>query len=289
MKLLFLGSRGAQSTATLETLLERDLCPAAVFVDDDGDPSDSRLDLPVIGPGRAPGLTELAAARGIPAFTLSRDSLARHVRELGPDRVLVSCYPYRIPGTLLDAVPLGWFNIHPSLLPDYRGPSPLFWQLRDGHERIGVTLHAMNPELDQGPILGQRVFTLTDNVSMTLLSRRAGRIGGSLYLEWEGRGEAGNPPARAQDPLQGSRQPYPVPDDFRVDSRWTPRRVFNFIKGVRELGLPFFETEAGRRCLIADALSWHAGPGPYSIEESGENPRLLRCYNGAVVLRMWET
>ena len=285
MKLLFLGSRGAQSIATLEMLLENDRRPMAVLMEEDGDPSEFRLDLPVIGTGRAPGLPELAAARGIPAFTLSRASLSRYVRKLQPDRVLVSCYPYRILETLLESVPRGWVNIHPSLLPDYRGPSPLFWQLRDGCGRIGVTLHAMSPELDLGPIIGQRAFTPSDGTSMTLLSRRAGGMGGQLYLEWEARDTAGGPPARVQHPSQGSRQPYPGPEDFRLDPRWGARRVFNFVKGVRELGPPFFEIEAGRRCLVADALSWHAGPGPYPMDETEENTRLLHCYNGAVMLQ----
>jgi len=285
MKLLFLGSRGAQSGATLETLLHHNLLPEAVLMEQGAAPWVSRLSLPVLGSSTARGLPELSAARGVPAFMVSRASLHRFVEEMRPDRVLVSCYPYPVPESLLNTVPSGWLNIHPSLLPEYRGPSPLFWQLRDGQDRIGVTLHRMIPELDLGPVLAQRTFDFPDGSSMLSLGRRAGCAGAHLYLEWLSRAAAEAPPARVQNPGEGSRQSFPGPEDFRVDPRWTARRVFNFVKGVRELGPPFFEIEAGRRCLIADALSWHDGPGPYPMDETGENTRLLRCYNGAVMLR----
>ena len=287
MRLIFLGSRGAQSVATLKTLLEHDLLPEAVLIEEEGgDPSVSQLALPVIGSSNAPGLPEISAAHGVPASTVSRESLPRVLEALRPDRVLVSCYPYRVPESLLCSVPSGWFNIHPSLLPDYRGPSPVFWQLRDGRDRIGVTLHRMSSELDLGPILAQRTFGLSDGSSMLSLSGQAGRVGALLYLDLDSDAATDTSPVQAQDPAKGSYQSFPRPEDFRIEPEWPALRVFNFIRGVRELGPPFFETESGRRCLIADALSWHDGPGPYPMNETRENARLLRCYNGAVILHI---
>lgn len=284
---MFLGSRGAQSVATLETLLDHGLLPEAVLIDEEGgNPSVSQLGLPVIGSSNAPGLPEISAAHGVPAFTVSRESLNRVLEVLRPDRVLVSCYPYRVPESLLDSVPSGWFNIHPSLLPDYRGPSPVFWQLRDGLDRIGVTLHRMSPELDLGPVLTQRTFDLPDGSSLSTLSRQAGRVGALLYLDFDSRAAADTSPARTQDPAMGSYQTFPHPEDFRIDPEWPALRVFNFIRAVRALGQPFFETQSGRFCLIADAVSWHDGSGPYPMDETRENARLLRCYNGAVILRI---
>jgi len=193
--LIFLGSRGAQSAATLKTLLDQGLHPEAVLIEGEGgNPSLSGLAIPVIGSSNAAGLPEIAAAHGVPAFTVSRESLSRVLERLHPDRVLVSCYPYRIPESLLDASGLDWFNIHPSLLPVYRGPSPLFWQLRDGLDRIGVTLHRMSPELDMGPILAQRTFDLSGDFSMSSLSRQAGDIGALLYSEWCGHAPSDTPP-----------------------------------------------------------------------------------------------
>jgi methionyl-tRNA formyltransferase len=93
-------------------------------------------------------------------------------------------------------------------------------------------------------------------------------------------------PAQTQDPAKSSYQSFPRPEDFRIEPEWPALRVFNFIRGVRELGQPFLETEPGRRCLIVDALSWHTGPGPYPMDETRENTRLLRCYNGAVILHI---
>ena len=60
---------------------------------------------------------------------------------------------------------LGIVNGHPSLLPRYRGPSPVSWAIRNGETEIGYTLHHMDAELDTGPILAQGSVTLDDEHS----------------------------------------------------------------------------------------------------------------------------
>ena len=71
------------------------------------------------------------------------------------DVIVVACFPNRLPEHLLDRAQLASVNIHPSMLPGYRGPSPLFWQLRDGLRVVGVTLHHMSSSIDSGDIVSQ--------------------------------------------------------------------------------------------------------------------------------------
>ena len=73
---------------------------------------------------------------------------------LAPDRCVVASYGRIIPQALLDAVPL-WFNIHPSLLPLYRGATPLQSAIRDGRTETAVSIIAMDAGMDTGDILAQ--------------------------------------------------------------------------------------------------------------------------------------
>lgn len=72
------------------------------------------------------------------------------------DLVLVFGFSKKIPSSLLQIPPLGFFNVHFSLLPAYRGPEPLFWQIKRGESFTGVTVHKMDESFDGGPILFQQ-------------------------------------------------------------------------------------------------------------------------------------
>src|SRR5262249_42819339 len=71
------------------------------------------------------------------------------------DLILVQMFPRRLPASVLAIPRLGCVNVHPSLLPRYRGPNPVSWQLYNGETEIGITCHRMDASFDTGPILLQ--------------------------------------------------------------------------------------------------------------------------------------
>ncbi len=80
---------------------------------------------------------------------------------LRPDLAVVACFTRRLPAALLALPRYGFLNLHPSLLPAYRGPRPVYWQLRHGAP-AGVTVHYMDEGLDTGDIAAQRPVSLPD-------------------------------------------------------------------------------------------------------------------------------
>ncbi len=273
-----------QSAATLATLLAHAAGPDALFVDapeNGGQGGGNRLP-PLIRAGDADGVLELAAAEGIEAAAGSLLQLRRFVEKCRPERVLVSCYPHRIDSGLLGCVPRGWLNIHPSLLPEYRGINPIFWQLRDGHAFIGVTLHRMDRELDQGPVIDQYSFGLADFPDYFEICRRVGRCGTQLFLEYLENQRKGWSAETVQDPGTGSRQGPPRQEDFMIGPDWSVRRVVRFVRGVRYLGMPFLDTPAGRE-LVQDAQV----PVRGRLTRALPGERLIHCYDGNVVLRVF--
>ena len=82
------------------------------------------------------------------------------LRELKPDLIYVTGFPWRLPADLLALPRLGSINTHPAALPKYRGPNPVFWPIMNGDTEIGMTIHRMDPDFDTGPILAQATMPI---------------------------------------------------------------------------------------------------------------------------------
>jgi methionyl-tRNA formyltransferase len=78
------------------------------------------------------------------------------------DLALVYAFSHIIPKDLLNAPKLGFWNIHPSLLPKYRGPSPIAYPLIFGEKETGVTIIKMDEKIDHGPIIAQEKLKIED-------------------------------------------------------------------------------------------------------------------------------
>lgn len=77
-------------------------------------------------------------------------------------------------------------NLHPSLLPDYRGPAPEFWALYHDEKRTGWTAHIMNEEFDAGPIIDQWSINIESDETLHSLTRRLAEVGADVVIEMLG-------------------------------------------------------------------------------------------------------
>ncbi|MDJ0626054.1 MAG: formyltransferase family protein [Candidatus Caenarcaniphilales bacterium] len=98
----------------------------------------------------------IAESKGIPFATIDPNnvekSLEAWLKKCKPDVVYVITFPYKIPSKLLKVPKFGFFNWHTGLLPSYRGPDPIFWQILNQEEYGGITVHQMDENFDTGPI-----------------------------------------------------------------------------------------------------------------------------------------
>lgn len=122
-------------------------------------------------------LVELNAQhRHIPHKRLLKEEWAAGLKglldEIQPIVVFVFGCPYKIPPELFPIPKYGFFNIHFSLLPAYRGPSPLFWQIKNGETNSGITIHKITAALDAGPMLAQKETTIMPGETCGLLAAR---------------------------------------------------------------------------------------------------------------------
>ena len=222
-------------------------------------------------------LGSIAARRGIPVLAVPRRMDASFVARLAalrPAAIVVACFPWRLPETLLELPPLGCLNVHPSLLPVGRGPEPVFWTLRRGDRRTGVTIHRMDAGLDTGPIAAQAAIAVPDGIRAPDLEWQLMRLGGDLLVRILPDLAAGTLALTAQDDARATPAPIPTAAEFAVPTNLPARWAYNFVRGVAPLGGPLelLSLATGARYPLADALAYEADArlAAPDVREGGE-------------------
>ena len=102
----------------------------------------------------------LGCCGAVEILTQPINKLAKQLTELKPDLIVVTAYGQLLGKEILAIPPLGCWNIHPSLLPKYRGPSPIQAAILNGDRETGVTIIQMTEKLDAGPIIAQEKVSI---------------------------------------------------------------------------------------------------------------------------------
>ena len=177
-RVLFYGSPDF-AVPTLRALIESPYRPVAVVTQPDARAGRGRS-------LRPPPVKELAAEHGIPALQPSRlwDGAAiAQIASLKPDLQIVAAYGQIIPVEILDLPKHGTLNVHASLLPRWRGASPISAAILHGDEETGVTIMLVDETEDTGDILRQRATAVGPSEHAGELSDRLAEMGAGLLLE----------------------------------------------------------------------------------------------------------
>lgn len=110
-------------------------------------------------------------------------SFINEVRALNADIAVVCSFNYKVPKELLISVKDGFINVHPSLLPKYRGPNPYSMAIINGEVETGVTLHFMDETFDTGDIVSQTKILISEVETMGTLFNRTNIIAYDMLLE----------------------------------------------------------------------------------------------------------
>lgn len=114
--------------------------------------------------------------------TLKDDRVFNDFKNLNPDICVIAAYGKMIPKRYLDVPTYGFLNIHPSLLPKYRGPSPIQTAILNGERETGVTIMVVDEEMDHGPILAQQEFPIS-NFQFLKLQKELAELGAKLLIK----------------------------------------------------------------------------------------------------------
>ena len=169
----------------------------------------TRPDKPA-GRGKQPmasAVKQHALARGLPVFhpvSLRPQQVQRELASLSPDVMIVAAYGLLIPSGILDLPPLGCLNIHPSLLPRYRGPSPVASAILNGDPVTGVTIIKLDEGMDTGPIIACQETPVGPQENAEDLTTRLFQMGASVLMEVLPQWMRGEIRERVQDETQAT-------------------------------------------------------------------------------------
>jgi methionyl-tRNA formyltransferase len=151
-----------------------------------------------------------------PSTMRGRESAAR-LAELRPDVVVVAAFAYLLPPEVLAVPSLGCLNVHPSLLPRHRGPSPVAAALLSGDARTGVSIMLMDEGLDTGPVLAQESLNISETDSTGSLTGALSEMGARLLRSTLGKWLEGDVVPRPQDESLATCSELIRAEDARLD------------------------------------------------------------------------
>ena len=105
------------------------------------------------------------------------------ISKLKPDLIVLAAYGKIIPKDILGIPKFGCLNLHPSLLPKYRGPSPIQTAILNGEPETGITIMLMDEIIDHGPIIGQKNMAIASDENYQTLEKKLSQLAANFLIE----------------------------------------------------------------------------------------------------------
>jgi methionyl-tRNA formyltransferase len=159
------------------------------------------------------------------------DAFAQDVADLSPDVIVVVAFKI-LPPKVFEAASQGAFNLHGSLLPQYRGAAPINWAIMNGETETGVTTFFLRAKVDTGNIILQRRMSIGPNETAGEVHDRMKVLGAEAVLETVRRIDRGTVETQPQDDSKATPAPKIHTEDCRIPWSRPSEDVHNHIRGL---------------------------------------------------------
>ena len=223
---------------------------------------------------------EVALAARIPLYqpaSLRHEEDALPLREWAPEAIVVAAYGQILRPHVLDLPPLGCLNVHASLLPRWRGASPIQHAILAGDEESGISLMQMDPGLDTGPVYVQEAVPLRPDETAATLHDRLAQLGAALLRRHLDAIFAGEIAPTPQNDEKATYAPLISKEDGRIDWEQSGDHLDRHVRAMTPWPSAF-TTWDGKRLKILEAR-----PVPASILPDME-PGCIIEQQGAVAV-----
>lgn len=188
----------------------------------------------VTTPDKSVGRKQIFTPPPLKSWIIKHETLNKKVKILQPKKLdeqfkfqvlsfksdvfVVAAYGKMIPKEILDIPMLGTLNMHPSLLPRWRGPSPIQYAILNGNRETGVTVMLVDEQMDHGPILSQATYHISNNkITYPELHNELARLGAKLLVETLPKWIAGNIKPIPQDESKATYSKLLKKEDGKID------------------------------------------------------------------------
>ena len=274
MRIVFMGTPD-YSVKTLKALIDAGHNILAVFAQPDKPQGRKQILTPV-------PVKQFAQAENIPVYqpvTLRDGTALKILEELSPDVIVVVAYGKILPEEILRLPKYGCVNGHASLLPKYRGASPIQWCIVCGEQVTGVTTMFMDKGMDTGDILETAETKIGDTETAEELFLRLSDISADLMVSTLDKLEKGEITPKKQCEEQATYAPIIKKDMAQLDFNLSAKEVFCAVRGYYSWPCAFFFLEGKRVKVIESRIAGKTSAKPCEVYES-ENRLLIACGDG---------
>ncbi|MGC9975462.1 MAG: methionyl-tRNA formyltransferase [Syntrophales bacterium] len=244
------------------------------------------------GRGRIPAeppIKVFAKKYGLPVVQperLKNKDFFDYFSDLRPDLAVVAAFGQILPREILEIPRMGCINVHPSLLPKYRGAAPINWALIRGEVKTGITIMLMDEGMDTGDIMTQEETIIDPMETFGMLNNRLAHMGARLLLTTIDIMMGGNCARRHQDASLATYAPRLTKQDGLI--RWDAdvRQIANLVRGLSPApGAYTFYKEKTLKIFsaVGEEIPSPGSPGRIGIVTGKGLPVAAR--NGYVYLR----
>jgi methionyl-tRNA formyltransferase len=230
----------------------------------------------------APPIVEAARQHAVDILqpkNLKSEEVGKRLTSIGVDAAVVVAYGKLIPARLLEIPRYGFINLHPSLLPRHRGPSPIQWALVCGDRATGVTTMQLDEDMDTGPILLQKRISVEDRETAEMLAPRLAALGADLIVRSLDELEDGSLTAHPQ-PSDGANVTPMLRRNFaKVDWSMPARQLINRLRGFTPWPGLYTKFRGGRMKIFGLE---EVRPSPKGDEDPGT---VLSVEEGGIAVR----
>ena len=165
-------------------------------------------------------------------FSKIREEGEEILRELAPDVMVTCAYGQIISQSILDIPKYGVINVHASLLPLFRGSSPIQWAILTGQKRTGVSIMRTALQVDSGDVLLQKSVDIGENDTAGELFDRLANLGAEALVEGLGLIESGRAVFTPQDHSKATHYPMLSKEDGHIDWNSSAQEILCKIRGM---------------------------------------------------------
>ena len=183
-----------------------------------------------------PPVKKVATEHNLPIYQPERVrklDFVRTLKHLAPDVTVVAAFGQLLPQTVLDIPPCGTINLHPSLLPKYRGAAPIQWALINGETETGVTLMLLDAGEDTGDIIcAERIPIKNTDTALTLTEQLATLGAKQLVQVLSEMSTNTIPPATPQNDAEATHAPRLTKEIGHIDWNQAATAIHNLVRGT---------------------------------------------------------
>ncbi len=220
----------------------------------------------LVGRGRVPTpppVKKLALENGLDVFQplkLRESAEVEQLAALKPDLIVVVAYGQILAQSVLDIPKYGCLNIHPSLLPRYRGASPIASAILAGDEETGVTIMQMDAGMDTGPVVSQFIVHIEPNDTTQSLSDNLAEIGARLLFETLDMWFDGSVTPQSQDDSKATNTIPITKEDGAIDWNTGANEIWRQVRAFHPWPGSFTRWQ-GKLLKIIEAVPLHKDEG----------------------------